>query len=370
MVCRNREPSACRGSSSTLPPTDTISYITPSFFRNESRTVRFGLVVDDFAVLWTHKPDFEHLLHTLTSLYQIKVNRRGNKYLGMTIAIDRKARHVTLTMLGYIEKLLRRRVKPEGTKGASIPAIYAPPNYASAVAQRATLDTSPPVPEADKRYLQSVIGILLYYSRAVDPAICTAIHELGSIQAAPTANDMAKLDRLLQYVSTHRNNGIRYYASNMIYNLMSDASYLCRPRARSVYGHFSYLGDEKCINVPVSCASKMISCVVASVAEAETAGGFQSRSARSPASQHTHGLRLPPTPDTTTNGQHGCSGHRRWQGQRQAVKFNGHAFLLARRQSPTVAVQNLPYPWHVEHRGLLYQTTSKTILPIPVGQHG
>jgi hypothetical protein len=236
--------------------------------------VRFGLVVDDFAVLWTNTPDFEHFLHTLTLLYQIKVNRKGNKYLGMTIAIDRQARHVTLTMPGYIDKLLRR-VKPEGTKGASTPAIYTPPNYASAGAQRATMDTSPPVPDADKRYLQSVIDTLLYYSRAVDPTICTAIHELGSIQAAPTANDMAKLDRLLQYVSTHRNNGIRYYASNMIYNLMSDASYLCRPRARSVYGHFGYLVDDDWINGPISCASKMISCVVASVAEAETAGGFQ-----------------------------------------------------------------------------------------------
>ncbi len=89
----------------------------------------------------------------------------------MTIAIDRQARHVTLTMPGYIDKLLRR-VKPEGTKGGSTPTIYTPPNYASAGAQRATMDTSPPVPEAEKRYLQRVIGTLLYYSRAVDHTIC------------------------------------------------------------------------------------------------------------------------------------------------------------------------------------------------------
>ena len=52
---------------------------TPSFFRNETGTVRFGLVVDDFAVLWTDRTALNHLLTTLTQLYQIKVNYEGTK---------------------------------------------------------------------------------------------------------------------------------------------------------------------------------------------------------------------------------------------------------------------------------------------------
>ncbi len=192
--------------------------------------MRFGLVIDDFAVLWTDKAAFQHLLTTLTLLYQIKVNYKGTKYLGMTIAIDQQARHVTLTMPGYINKLLRK-AKPEGIKGANTPAVYNPPNYKSAGAQLATTDTSPYASPAEQKHLQSVIGTLLYYSRAVDPTMCTAIHELGSIQSAPTQNDMVKLDRLLQYAASHQNNGIRYYASSMVYNILSDASYLCRPRA-------------------------------------------------------------------------------------------------------------------------------------------
>ena len=129
--------------------------------------------------------------------------------------------------------------------------------------------------DEQKKLLQSVVGTLLYYSRAVDPAICTAVHELGSIQAKPSLNDMDKMEKLLKYVSRHRNHGIRYHASSMILQLMSDASYLCRPKAKSVVGLHSYLGDEKTINGPISCASKMINCVLASVAEAEIAGGFQ-----------------------------------------------------------------------------------------------
>ena len=216
----------------------------------------------------------DHLIHTLTALYQVKINWKGSKYLGMDIAINRKQRHVTLTMPKYIDRLLCK-VKPEGVKGSNTPAIYTPPNYANPGAQRATIDASELASEDDKKLLQSVVGTLLYYSRAVDPSICTAVHELGSIQSKPSQNDMRKLDKLLQYVSKHRNIGIRFYASNMLLQLMSDASYLCRPKAASVVGLLAYLGSPHGINGPISCNSKMISCVVASVAEAELAGGFQ-----------------------------------------------------------------------------------------------
>ena len=210
----------------------------------------------------------------MTLLYQVKVNWNGTKYLGMDIRINRAKRHVTLTMAGYIKKLLKR-VCPEGIKGASTPARYTPPNYTKPGAQKATIDSSPFVSEAQTKLLQSVVGTLLYYSRAVDPSICTAVHQLGSVQTKPTENDMANMHRLLQYVSSHSNNGIRYYASSMILQLMSDASYLCRPKARSVCGGFSYLGPPDAINGPISCGSWMINCVCASVAEAEIAGGFQ-----------------------------------------------------------------------------------------------
>jgi hypothetical protein len=122
--------------------------------------------------------------------------------------------------------------------------------------------------------LQSIVGTLLYYARAVDPSLCTAVRELGSVQTNPSENDIKKLERLLQYVSKHRNHGIRYYASTMVLRLLCDASYLCRPRARSVYRYVSYLGTTEAINVPITCGSKMFNEVVSSVAEAKLAGVF------------------------------------------------------------------------------------------------
>jgi hypothetical protein len=213
----------------------------------------------------------------------------------MDIRINRLERHVTISMDGYIQKLIKR-VQPHGIKGASTPAIYHPPNYGNPGEQKAAMDDSPLASEEDKKILQSVVGTLLYYSRAVDPSICTAVHQLGSVQSKPTENDMTNMNRLLQYVSTHSNNGIRYYASNMTLQLMSDASYLSRPKARSVCEWLSYFGLPQYINGPISCGSWMIGCVCASVFEAEIAGGFQCAQAAAHHRRITHDLGYPQPP--------------------------------------------------------------------------
>ncbi len=117
-----------------------------------------------------------------------------------------------------------------GLKEPTHPHTTPPPNYSNPGAHTITVDASPLASEQDKKRLQSVVGTLLYYSRAVDPTICTAVHELGSIQSQPTEKDMKKMFRLLGHASRHRNIGVRYYASNMLLQLLSDASYLCRPK--------------------------------------------------------------------------------------------------------------------------------------------
>jgi hypothetical protein len=205
---------------------------TPSLFRNHNGSIRFSLVVDDFAVVWSSKTDMQHFINTLRKLYTVKVDYRGSKYLGMTIDINRKERHVTLSMPGYITKLMRR-VRPQGIKGAPTPAIYNAPNYKSPQAQTAAIGETPSATPEQKHKLQVVVGTLLYYARSVDPSIPTAVHELGSVQSNPT-KDMLKMERLLQYVSSHQNYGIRYHASSMQLQIQSDASYLCRTKARSV----------------------------------------------------------------------------------------------------------------------------------------
>ncbi len=168
-------------------------------------------------------------------------------------------------MPGYVAKLLKR-VRPDGIRGASTPSVYAPPNYSLPTAQKATVDIAPLASMAQQKELQVVVGTLLYYARTVDPSILTAVHELGSVQSKPTLNDMRKLERILQYVSTHQHHGVRFHASTMQLQIQSDASYLSRSQARSVMGGMHYLGTTDFINGPFFCTSKIISCVVISAA--------------------------------------------------------------------------------------------------------
>jgi hypothetical protein len=80
--------------------------------------------------------------------------------------------------------------------------------------------------------------------------------------------------------------------------LQSDASYLCRPGARSVLGGFHFLGYPERINGPIFCTSKIISCVVASVAEAELGAAFQKGQKAAEFRNTLHELGYPQTPTT------------------------------------------------------------------------
>jgi hypothetical protein len=94
-------------------------------------------------------------------------------------------------------------------------SFFLQPNYQAATTQQATVDVSPMASPTQTHELQVVVGTLLYYARNVDPAVLTVVHELGSVQARPTSNDLKEMERLLQYVSCHQNHGIRYHASDM-----------------------------------------------------------------------------------------------------------------------------------------------------------
>ncbi len=81
---------------------------TPSFFRNHDGSIRFSLVVDDFAILWTKRQSIDHFIATLRQLYSVKINWEGTKYIGINIDINRKERYATLSMAGYIDKHYKR----------------------------------------------------------------------------------------------------------------------------------------------------------------------------------------------------------------------------------------------------------------------
>ena len=93
-------------------------------------------------------------------------------------------------------------------------------------------------------------------------------------QASPTTDTITKTDMLMDYLHTYPNAVLRYYASDMILKITSDAAYLVQPKARSraaVHYHLGWLNSDR-VNGAVDILCKTIKNVVSSAAEAETGG--------------------------------------------------------------------------------------------------
>ena len=102
----------------------------------------------------------------------------------------------------------------------------------------------------DEKYICGVVGSFLYYARAVDLTILTALSDIASEQSKPTEKTMKRVKQLLAYMHTNPNAVIRFRASDMILNL--HASYLSAARGRSRAGGYFFLGSMPKIGIPSS----------------------------------------------------------------------------------------------------------------------
>jgi len=92
--------------------------------------------------------------------------------------------------------------------------------------------------------IQQIIGIVLYYARAIDLTSLPALSAIASEQEAATESTEQRITQLLDYLTTHQDAVVRYHTSDMVPNIHSDASYLSEPRAQSQVAGYYFLGSE------------------------------------------------------------------------------------------------------------------------------
>ena len=110
----------------------------------------------------------------------------------------------------------------------------------------------------------------------------TAINEISGAQNKATQQTRKATDELLDYAATYPDTKIRFFASDMVLYVESDAAYLVQPNAKSRVAGFYYLSSKRNnqptprppLNGPIYIVCKTIRHVVASSAEAETSGVF------------------------------------------------------------------------------------------------
>eukprot|EP00804_Cyclotella_cryptica_P014910 CCRYP_000543-RA/>CCRYP_000543-RA protein AED:0.16 eAED:0.15 QI:0/0/0/1/0/0/2/0/870 len=248
------------------------SKLNPGFWTHDWRPICFALCVDDFGVKYVGKVHAEHLINTLTGHYDISTDWDGRRYIGLTLQWDYRNRTVRLSMPGYCEKAGQRFRHSLPTKPQHQPYPSAPRTYGSRQQLCATADTSPALGKQQKTFVQEVIGVFLYYARAVDCSILTALGSLATQQAKPTTTTLDQVHQFLDYALSHPNAGVTFRASDMILAAHSDASYLSESQARSRAGGHFFLSENDHYptnNGAVLTISQIIKVVMSSAAEAE-----------------------------------------------------------------------------------------------------
>ena len=144
-------------------------------------------------------------------------------------------------MPGYIERALQRFQHMAPAVPEDSPHPYTPPKLGAQNQNADTPEANVILNASDTLHLQTVLGTLLYYARAVDLTLLTALGELATQQTCATHTTMQNLTQLLNYCATHPSATIRFTASDMILAVESDASYLSIPKARSRAAGFFYL---------------------------------------------------------------------------------------------------------------------------------
>ena len=94
-------------------------------------------------------------------------------------------------MPGYCSKVLTR-FHHKTSKLLDQPHQHAVPVYGAKIQYAKEADKSALLDSVDKTFLQQVIGIFLYYARAIDATLLLALSAIASGQAASTENTIKK----------------------------------------------------------------------------------------------------------------------------------------------------------------------------------
>ncbi len=141
--------------------------------------------MDDFGIKYVSREHAEHFASILSKHYKCSHDWDGQRYLGMTIDWDYTGRAVHASMLDYIPKALTRFQHPTPRIPQHQLNPHVKPTYGAKAQYTEDVDSSPPLDKQGKKYVQEVIGTLLYYARCVDNTMLPALGFLATQQANP-----------------------------------------------------------------------------------------------------------------------------------------------------------------------------------------
>ena len=270
------------------------------------RPICFTLVVDDFGMKYVRKEHAEHLVSVIKENYEVTEDWEGKKYLELAFDWDYQEKKVHLTMPDYIPEALKRFKRKKPNKWQASPHVHTIPNYGAKQQFAKAKCDEPGLGKDKKKYIQQVLGTLLYYARAVDLTMLVTLSAITSEQAKPTKTTIDKVDQFLDYSASQEEAVLTYEVSDMVLTIHSDASYLSESKVRRrAGGHFFMSKDVEAPanNGTVLNITQIMKSVMSSAAEAEI-GAIYANARKAVPAQRTlskMGHLQPRTPIQTDN---------------------------------------------------------------------
>ena len=148
-------------------------------------------------------------------------------YCGTTLKWDYRQQTCKLSIPRYVQQAINKF--QYGIKSPN-KATDAPQPYKATKKQG--LPMTPPTDDGAKlspqaiKHLQQIVGTFLFYSRALDPTMLTALSIITMEQTQGTQTTREKAEHFLTYAAKPPNATIKFYKSEMILKIHSDTSYL------------------------------------------------------------------------------------------------------------------------------------------------
>jgi hypothetical protein len=258
---------------------------TPGLWLHTTKPTAFSLVVNDFAVKHVTDADAHHLRNALLRNYEITTYWGGTVYSGITLEWDYEKRTCDISMPGYVNNVLNKFQHDNPKTPQHTPSKYVSPVYGANM-QYATHDDTPLLSAKKYTTIRNITGSVLYYYRAADHTVLMHLNDIATEKTTAMEKTQTATSQLLDYLVTHPDATIRFYASDMILHIHSDASYLSFSKARSHLGGIFYLGynspNEDKLNGSILNVASVIKNVVASAAESEVGACFQNAQTAAP----------------------------------------------------------------------------------------
>ena len=206
----------------------------------------------------------------------------------------------------YLENALVQFSHKPPTKPQMQPHPHTIPTYGATVQYAKAANTSLAATKAENKYICQVIGILLYYGRAVDCTILVGLSSLAAAQSKSRAQTLFLIKWLLDYTATNLEAILTYEKSDMVLPVHSDALYLSEPMAQSHLGGHLFCSsnvDNPPDNGAILNISNILKAVMSSAAKAKI-GALYINARETIPMQHVleeMDHKQPPTPVQTDN---------------------------------------------------------------------